>query len=74
MRSNPNSGILSKDEQNRQTEQVTPKKRPLLRLYLGLPLRDFIRYAKQFDDVWFATRGEIAAWYMENHASHIEVN
>src|SRR5262245_25041211 len=34
-------------------------------------LRDFIRYAKQFDDVWFATREQIAEWYLENHASHI---
>lgn len=35
-------------------------------------LRDFIRYAKTFDDVWFATREEIAEWYLENHRSHIE--
>ena len=28
-------------------------------------------YAKQFDDVWFATREEIATWYLENHESHI---
>ena len=34
-------------------------------------LRDFIRYAKQFDGVWFATREEIAEWYLQNHASHI---
>lgn len=34
-------------------------------------LRDFIRYVKEFDDVWFATREEIAAWYLDNHASHI---
>jgi peptidoglycan/xylan/chitin deacetylase (PgdA/CDA1 family) len=34
-------------------------------------LRDFIRYAKQFDDVWFATREEIAEWYLQNHSSHI---
>jgi allantoinase len=36
-------------------------------------LRDFIRYAKQFDDVWFTTREEIATWYRQNHADHIEV-
>ena len=35
-------------------------------------IRDFIRYAKQFDGVWFATREEIAEWYLINHASHIE--
>jgi allantoinase len=34
-------------------------------------LRDFIRYAKQFDDIWFATREEIAEWYLEHHAEHI---
>jgi allantoinase len=34
-------------------------------------LRDFIRYAKQFDGVWFATREEIAEWYLQNHGSHI---
>jgi peptidoglycan/xylan/chitin deacetylase (PgdA/CDA1 family) len=34
-------------------------------------LRDFIRYAKGFDDVWFATREEIAEWYLLNHAHHI---
>jgi peptidoglycan/xylan/chitin deacetylase (PgdA/CDA1 family) len=34
-------------------------------------VRDFIRYAKQFDGVWFATREEIAEWYLQNHASHI---
>ena len=34
-------------------------------------IRDFIRYAKTFDDVWFATREEIAEWYLENHGDHI---
>lgn len=34
-------------------------------------LRDFIDYAKQFDDVWFTTREEIASWYIEHHAEHI---
>ena len=35
-------------------------------------IRDFIRYAKQFDGVWFATREEIAEWYLQNHRSHID--
>ena len=35
-------------------------------------LRDFIRYAKQFEGVWFATREEIAEWYLRNHQDHIE--
>lgn len=34
-------------------------------------LRDFIRYAKGFEGVWFPTRQEIAEWYLENHESHI---
>jgi allantoinase len=34
-------------------------------------LRDFIAYAKQFPSVWWATREEIADWYLDNHASHI---
>ncbi|TYC61835.1 polysaccharide deacetylase [Rhodobacterales bacterium] len=34
-------------------------------------LRDFIRYAKQFEGVWFATREEIASWYIDNHQDHI---
>lgn len=34
-------------------------------------LRDFLAYVKQFDDVWFATREEIAEWYLQNHSSHI---
>ena len=34
-------------------------------------LRDFLRYVKQFDDVWFATREEIADWYLAHHSEHI---
>lgn len=34
-------------------------------------LRDFLAYAKGFDDVWWTTREEIAEWYLENHESHI---
>ena len=36
-------------------------------------LRDFLQYAKSHDDVWWATREEIAGWYLENHESHIPV-
>lgn len=35
-------------------------------------LRDFIRYAKEFEGVWFATREEIASWYLDHHQEHIE--
>ncbi len=34
-------------------------------------LRDFLAYAKSFDGVWWATREQVADWYLENHASHI---
>ena len=34
-------------------------------------LRDFLQYVKQFDDIWFATREQIAEWYLQNHTSHI---
>jgi len=33
--------------------------------------REFLEYAKGHDDVWWATREEIAEWYMENHEAHI---
>jgi peptidoglycan/xylan/chitin deacetylase (PgdA/CDA1 family) len=34
-------------------------------------LREFLEYAKGFTDVWWATREEIADWYMQNHQHHI---
>ncbi len=34
-------------------------------------LREFLDYAKGFEGVWWATREAIAAWYLENHSSHI---
>ena len=34
-------------------------------------IRDFLKYVKTFDDVWWATREEIADWYLENHKTHI---
>lgn len=34
-------------------------------------LRDFVNYAKGFDDIWFATREEIAEWYLTAHEDHI---
>lgn len=34
-------------------------------------LREFLQYAKGFDDVWWATREEIADWYHDNHQHHI---
>jgi len=34
-------------------------------------LEDFLSYVKTFDGIWFPTREEIAAWYLENHQDHI---
>jgi len=34
-------------------------------------LRDFIDYAKSHEGVWFASREEIAAWYLNIHEAHI---
>lgn len=34
-------------------------------------VREFLEYAKGHDHVWWATREEIAEWYMENHEAHI---
>ena len=34
-------------------------------------LRDFLTYAKQFNDIWWTTREEITDWYLKNHHTHI---
>ncbi len=34
-------------------------------------LREFLAYAKGHADVWWATREEIASWYLAKHQSHI---
>ena len=34
-------------------------------------LRNFIDYAKSHEGVWFASREEIATWYLDIHAAHI---
>jgi len=41
------------------------------RAYRVKALREFLAYAKGFDGVWWATREEIADWYLANHAQHI---
>ena len=35
------------------------------------PFLQIKRIVKQFDDVWWAKREEVADWYLANHASHI---
>lgn len=41
------------------------------RAYRSRALREFIRYAKSLPGVWWATREEIATWYLGNHEKHI---
>jgi peptidoglycan/xylan/chitin deacetylase (PgdA/CDA1 family) len=41
------------------------------RAYRVRALREFLRYAKSLEGIWFATREEIASWYLANHATHI---
>jgi allantoinase len=41
------------------------------RAYRVRALREFLAYAKTLPGVWFATRAEIADWYLANHETHI---
>lgn len=34
-------------------------------------IREFIQHAQSLSGIWWATREEIAAWYLSNHESHI---
>jgi allantoinase len=41
------------------------------RAFRARAIREFLDYAKGFDGVWWATREEIARWYLANHRQHI---
>lgn len=41
------------------------------RAYRIRAIREFLEFAKTLDGVWFATREEIAEWYLENGRGHI---
>lgn len=41
------------------------------RAYRVRAIREFLEYAKSLDGVWFATREEIADWYLEHSDGHI---
>lgn len=41
------------------------------RAYRMPAVREFLEFAKNQEGVWFATREEIAHWYLENHEGHI---
>jgi peptidoglycan/xylan/chitin deacetylase (PgdA/CDA1 family) len=41
------------------------------RAFRARALREFLDYVRRFEGVWWATREEIADWYLANHASHI---
>ncbi len=40
------------------------------RAYRIRALKEFLEYAKTLDGIWWATREEIAEWYLANHESH----
>ena len=42
------------------------------RAYRVRAIRDFLEYAKRQEGVWFATREEIATYYLNHHADHIK--
>lgn len=42
------------------------------RAYRVRAIREFLRYAKHKEGVWFATREEIATHYLKHHADHIK--
>ena len=41
------------------------------RAYRIRALREFIEYAQSLPEVWWATREQIAEWYLTNHAGHM---
>ena len=41
------------------------------RAYRLPAIREFLEFARAQEGVWFATREEVARWYMENHTGHI---
>ena len=41
------------------------------RAYRMPALREFLNFAKNLEGVWFATREEIADWYLQNNEGHI---
>ena len=42
------------------------------RAYRLPAIREFLEFARAQEGVWFATREEVARWYMENHSGHIK--
>ena len=42
------------------------------RAYRVRALQEFVQYAQTLPDVWWCTREELASWYKDNHAGHID--
>lgn len=42
------------------------------RAYRMPAIREFLEFAKNQNGVWFATREELARWYLDNHDGHIQ--
>ena len=41
------------------------------RAYRMPAIREFLNFAKAQEGVWFATREQIAQWYIDNNEGHI---
>ena len=65
--------ILSEAESSGSGRMMTLGLHPHVsgRAYRVRAIREFLNYAKSMDGVWFATRQEIAEWYLQNCDGHI---
>ena len=62
---------LDRAERNQYVVQLlklVSEEAPLYPLYYN---HEFLAHARERADVWWTTREELAAWYLENHAAHI---
>lgn len=41
------------------------------RAYRARALREFLKFARSLQGVWWTTREEVASWYLQNHSAHI---
>ena len=42
------------------------------RAYRIAYLTEFLKYAKSLEDIWWCTREELAAWYLDNAQDHFD--
>lgn len=65
--------LLSESDQSGSSRMMNLGLHPHVsgRAYRMPAIREFLDFAKSQDGVWFATREEIARWYLENNEGHI---